>query len=152
MGDSYDNQHLQQLIEQRLDLTLAEDEKMNLSELGFIYRHLLPDVSVSEHIDLELEVGSRFLRAATEANGWDPSEVEAVLIGTSGPVTENYTEQIAARAGIPDSALKVSVHKACDGSVGSLEGCPRSCRTNLSSMSIAEALQGKKVLVGGIEG
>lgn len=153
-GDSYDNPHLQQLIEERLALTLADDEKMNLSELGFIYRHLLPDVTEAEHIALELEVGSRFLRAAAAANGWDPSEVEAVLIGTSGPVTENYTEQIASRAGIPDSALKVSVHKACDGSVGSLNLAlnPDLLPHGLDSMSIAEALHGKKVLVGGIEG
>jgi 3-oxoacyl-[acyl-carrier-protein] synthase III len=153
-GESYDNQHLRQLIEDRLSLPLAEDEKMNLAELGFIYRHLLPGVSALEHIELELEVGSRFLAEAAAANGWDPSEVEAVLIGTSGPVTENYTEQIATRAGIPDSALKVSIHKACDGSVGGLNLAlnPALLPNDLSSMSIAEALQGKKVLVGGIEG
>jgi 3-oxoacyl-[acyl-carrier-protein] synthase III len=153
-GESYDNQHLTELIEDRLSLRLADDERMNLAELGFVYRHLLPEISTPEHVELELEVGARFLREAAYANGWDPSEVDAVLIGTSGPVTEDYTEQIAARAGIPDSALKVSVHKACDGSVGGLNLAlnPDLLPTKLASHSIAEFLQGKKVLVGGIEG
>ena len=64
--------------------------------------------------------GARLLREAAKANGWETSEVQAVLIGMSGPVSEDYVEQIARRAGVPESALKVSVHKACDGSVGSL--------------------------------
>jgi len=153
-GDSYDNQHLQQFIEDRLSLTLAENEKMNLAELGFVYRQLLPGISNPEHIELELEVGSRFLREAAAANGWEPSEVEAVLIGTSGPVTENYTEQIATRAGIPEGALKVSIHKACDGSVGGLNLAlnPDLLPNVHLTKNIAESLRGKKILVGGIEG
>jgi 3-oxoacyl-[acyl-carrier-protein] synthase III len=57
-------------------------------------------------------------------------------------------------AGIPDRALKVSVHKACDGSVGGLH---LALNPNLPvnahlHPNVAEALYGRKVLVGGIEG
>jgi len=101
---------------------------------------------------LEIEVGSRLLVAAARANNWNPSEVEAVLIGMSGPISEDYVEQICKRAGIPDEALKVSVHKACDGSVGSLNLALNPELGNANQVNIAKELYGKKVLVGGIEG
>ena len=87
-------------------------------------------------------------------NGWKPEEVEGVLIGMTGPIANDYTERIAKEAGIPDNALKVSVHKACDSSMGALHlvldpdlACSSSIKGN-----IAKELYGKKVLVGGIEG
>jgi 3-oxoacyl-[acyl-carrier-protein] synthase III len=63
-------------------------------------------------------------------------------------------ERIAAAAGIPESALKVSVHKACDGSVAALNlALNPDLPTNRRGIrNLAEALHGKKVLVGGIEG
>ena len=127
---------------------------MNLAELGFNYRHHLPHLSPEEHVELEIEVGARFLREAARACGWEPSEVEGVLIGVSGPATADYTERIAAKAGIQDSALKVSIHKACDGSVAALHlALNPNLPVNLAGVrNLAEELQGKKVLVGGIEG
>lgn len=153
-GDSYDNQALPQLIQERLGEDLTREERMNLSDLGFDYRHHISELSETEHLEVELEVGARFLRAAAQASGWDPSEVDGVLIGVSGPVTNNYLEEISRRAGIPAQALKVSVHKACDGSMGSLN---LALNPNLTlpiggGMNVAEELRGKKVLVGGIEG
>jgi 3-oxoacyl-[acyl-carrier-protein] synthase III len=72
----------------------------------------------------------------------------------AGPATADYTERIAREAGIPDSALKVSIHKACDGSVGGLHLTlnPELPINRRLPFNLAEALQGKKVLVGGIEG
>jgi 3-oxoacyl-[acyl-carrier-protein] synthase III len=153
-GEPYDNAGLSNLVENRLGEPLAGDEKMNLAELGFIYRHHLAELSPEEHLELELEVGARFLREAARACGWQPSEVEGVLIGVSGPATADYTERISAKAGIPDSALKVSVHKACDGSVAGLHlALNPTLPVNLSgARNLAEELRGKKVLVGGIEG
>lgn len=150
-GDSYDNLTLPELVAYRMGSPLSDADKMNLSELGFLSRHHIKDLSDAEHLVLEIEVGSRLLREAALANGWDPSEVQAVLIGMSGPVSEDYVEQICKQAGIPESALKVSVHKACDGSVGSLN---LALNPGLGSnqLNIAEELYGKKVLVGGIEG
>ena len=150
-GDSYDNLTLPDLVAYRMGSPLSDADKMNLSELGFVSRHHIKDLSDAEHLELELEVGSRLLREAALANGWDPTEVQAVLIGMSGPVSEDYVEQICKRAGIPESALKVSVHKACDGSVGGLN---LALNPGLGSnqLNIAEELYGKKVLVGGIEG
>ena len=153
-GDSYDNDSLSSLVENRLGGPLADAEKMNLAELGFNYRHHLPHLSPEEHVELEIEVGARFLREAARACGWEPSEVEGVLIGVSGPATADYTERIAAKAGIQDSALKVSIHKACDGSVAALHlALNPNLPVNLAGVrNLAEELRGKKVLVGGIEG
>ena len=150
-GDSYDNQTLPQLVAYRMGVPMSENDMMNLSELGFVSRHHIKDLSDAEHLELEIEVGSRLLREAALATGWDPGEVEAVLIGMSGPVADDYIEQICRRAGVPESALKVSVHKACDGSVGGLH-LALNPALGSSGINIAEELYGKKVLVGGIEG
>jgi 3-oxoacyl-[acyl-carrier-protein] synthase III len=103
---------------------------------------------------LEVKVGARFLGEAARASGWEPSEVQAVLIGITGPATDDYTERIAREAGIPDSALKVSIHKACDGSVAGLHLAlnPELPTNRRPALNLAEELYGKKILVGGIEG
>jgi 3-oxoacyl-[acyl-carrier-protein] synthase III len=150
-GDSYDNQKLPELVAYRMGTPVSENDMMNLSELGFVSRHHIKDLSDAEHLELELQVGSKLLREAALATGWDPSEVEAVLIGMSGPVADDYIEQICRRASIPEGALKVSVHKACDGSVGGLHLALNPALGN-EGINIAEELYGKKVLVGGIEG
>ena len=151
-GDSYDNQTLPELVAYRMGGPLSDEDKMNLSELGFISRHHIKDLTDAEHLELELEVGSRLLREAALANNWKPEEVQAVLIGMSGPVSYDYVEQICNRAGIPADALQVSVHKACDGSVGGLNLALNPGLGSPGKINIAEELYGKKVLVGGIEG
>ncbi len=151
-GDSYDNQTLPELVAYRMGNPLSDDDRMNLSELGFLSRHHIKDLSDEEHLALELEVGSRLLREAALANGWEPVDVQAVLIGMSGPVADDYVERICNMAGIPEDALKVSVHKACDGSVGGLNLALNPGLGNSGQINIAEELYGKKVLVGGIEG
>ena len=151
-GDSYDNFTLPEFVSRRMGSTLIDADKMNLSELGFVNRHHIQDLTDEEHLELEVEVGSRLLREAALANDWNPKDVQAVLIGMSGPVADDYVEQICQRAGIPDSALKVSVHKACDGSVGGLNLALNPGLGDSGAINIAEELYGKKVLVGGIEG
>jgi 3-oxoacyl-[acyl-carrier-protein] synthase III len=153
-GASYDNETLQVMIGKLLGEPLAETEKLNLSELGFDSRHHLLELSDEEMVDLEVQVGGRFLREAAAASGWEPSEVQAVLLGTTGPVTSDYTERVAKEAGIPDEAVKVSIHKACDGSVAGLNlALNPDLPVNKSlKQNLAEKLLGKKILVGGIEG
>lgn len=151
-GASYDNAALRTFIESRLGQPMQDDEMMNLAELGFLHRHHLPDLSEADHLELELEVGARLLREAALVNGWEPSEVQGVLIGMSGPVATDYVAQVARRAGLPEHVLKVSVHKACDGSMGALHLALNPDLTAENQLNVAEALQGKKVLVGGIEG
>jgi len=154
-GESYDNENLPMFLEERLGHPLQPNEKLNLSELGFRNRHHVPlNLSRDEHIQVELQVGTRFLSEAMKACDWHPSEVEAVLIGMSAPLSEDYLNQITAAAGIPSSALKVSIHKACDGSTSSLHlALNPDLPENLQlDQNIAESLYGKKVLVGGIEG
>jgi 3-oxoacyl-[acyl-carrier-protein] synthase III len=92
------------------------------------------------------------LQEAARANGWNPAEVDAVLIGMSGPASNDYVSLICDRAGISNKALKVSIHKACDGSVGGLNLALNPGLGRKGRMNIAEELKGKKVLVGGIEG
>lgn len=153
-GESYDNDALPHLIEERIGKSLKDDEKMSLSDLGFDYRQHVPNLSPEENLELEIQVGARFLREAAFANGWDPSEVEAILIGTSGPPVDDYLERIARKAGIPEHALKVSIHKACDGSVAGLNLAlnPQLPIHAQLHRNLAKELYGKKVLVGGIEG
>ena len=154
-GDSYDNETLPLFLEQRLGRPLSPNERLNLSELGFLNRHHLPlNLTREEHQKLEVEIGTRFLVEAMKACNWQPSEVEAVLIGMSAPLSEDYLNQITKAAGIPDRALKVSIHKACDGSTSSLHLAlnPELPENEQLDQNIAESLYGKKVLVGGIEG
>jgi 3-oxoacyl-[acyl-carrier-protein] synthase III len=151
-GKSYDNPALNRLIEDRLNEPMLPEETMNLADLGFISRHHIPELTRNEHIQLELEVGTRMLQEAMRVNGWKPSEIGGVLLGISGPVTDDYVYQVCKRAGIPDSALKVSVHKACDGSMGALNLALNPRLAVPGQVNVAEELYGKKVLVGGIEG
>lgn len=154
-GFSYDNDSLPAFLEQRLGRPLLSDERLNLSELGFLSRQHLPlDLTSQEHTQLEVEVGRRFLVEAIKACHWEPSEVDAVLIGMSAPLAEDYLDRISKAAGIPERALKVAIHKACDGSTSSLHLAlnPELPENLQLDKNIAESLRGKKVLVGGIEG
>ncbi|HET6597000.1 MAG TPA: 3-oxoacyl-[acyl-carrier-protein] synthase III C-terminal domain-containing protein [Anaerolineales bacterium] len=154
-GDSYDNETLPLFLEQRLGRPLSPSEKLNLSDLGFSNRHHLPlNLTREQHSKLEIEIGTRFLSEAMKACNWQPSEVDAVLIGMSAPISEDYLNQITRAAGIPESALKVAIHKACDGSTSSLHLAlnPELPENKQLDQNIAESLYGKKVLVGGIEG
>jgi 3-oxoacyl-[acyl-carrier-protein] synthase III len=153
-GESYDNASLPRMLESRLGAPIPDSERLNLAELGFLSRHHIARLSKEENLELEVQMGARFLREAALTCGWDPSEVEGILIGMSAPIAEDYLDRIAHAAGIPDGALKVAVHKACDGSVSSLHLAlnPDLPENKGLSQNIAERLRGKKVLVGGIEG
>jgi len=154
-GESYDNETLPAFLEQRLGHPVPSAERLNLSELGFLVRQHIPlDLTTEENAQLEIEIGKRFLSEAIKACGWQSSEVEAVLIGMSAPLSDDYLNQVSRAAGIPESALKVCVHKACDGSTSSLHLAlnPDLPENQYLSQNIAESLRGKKVLVGGIEG
>jgi 3-oxoacyl-[acyl-carrier-protein] synthase III len=151
-GKSYDNKNLPEFVEGRIGGTLAEDDRMDLGELGFVSRHHIPNLSKEEHVELELEVGTRLIKEAAKSNDWKPDEVDGLLVGMSGPVATDYVTEIARRAGLRQDALKVSVHKACDGSVGALNLALNPELGVPGEVNLAEELQGKKVLVGGIEG
>lgn len=151
-GKSFDNKELPLLINERLGNTLGPSEVMNLEELGFLSRHHIQQLSNSEHLEVELEVGTRLLKQACVANGWEPGDVSGVMIGSSSPASLDYVEEISRRAGIPESAMTVSIHKACDGSMGALHLALNPQLALPGQVNIAEELSGKKVLVGGIEG
>ena len=59
-GVCCDNASLPALVEDQLGYSLGEDGALNLSELGFNWRHILPALSAEEHDALEVEVGARF--------------------------------------------------------------------------------------------
>lgn len=151
-GESYSNLRLPSFVEHRLGSALRPEDVLNLSELGFDFRQHIPDLDPEQHLHLELEVGSRLLKQALTTLGWDAAEVAGVMIGMSGPVAHDYVQRIARMAGIPESALKVSVHKACDGSMGALHLALNPALSQPGQVNVAEQLRGKKVLVGGIEG
>jgi 3-oxoacyl-[acyl-carrier-protein] synthase III len=153
-GPGYDNVALAQFMRKHFGEAFTDADEMDLSQLGFVSRHHAPQLSPAEHIDLEIEVGARFLREAAAANGWQPEEIDGVMIGMTLPVVDDYTERIARAAGIPERAVKVSIHKACDGSMGALHLLlnPKLPVHQQMKRNLAEELAGKKVLVGGIEG
>jgi 3-oxoacyl-[acyl-carrier-protein] synthase III len=153
-GESIDNQALPDFIAERLGEELPFEARLNLSELGFDRRHHIHDMSPSDHLEAELSVASRFLQAAAAACGWLPEQVQAVLVGMSGPASNDFLVQACNRAGIAADALKVSVHKACDGSMGALNLAlnPGLDVFKKLGRNLADELRGKKVLVGGIEG
>ncbi len=151
-GKSYNNANLPEFVASRMGHSLNDDDQLELGDLGFVNRHHVPILTQEENHQLELEVGTRLIKEAAQSNGWEPSEVEGLLVGMSGPITNDYLSEIAQRAGIPDEALKVSVHKACDGSVGALNLALNPELAEPGQVNIAEELRGKKVLVGGIEG
>lgn len=151
-GDTYSNAALTRFVGDRIGTPLADDDVLNLSELGFDFRQHIQDLSDEDHLQAELEVGARLLRRAMQVCGWQANEVDGVLIGMSGPVSHDYVTRISQMAGIPESALKVSVHKACDGSMGGLHLALNPKLSKPGDVNIAEELRGKKVLVGGVEG
>lgn len=153
-GQAYDNLTLPALVEAHLSQPLREGERLNLAELGFTSRHHVPKLTDEEHIALELEAGTRYLTEACRANDWAPAEVDAILLGITTPAIPNFTECIAERAGIPESALKVTIHKACDGAVAGLNLAlnPELAAGNSPGGNLAQRLSGKRVLVGGMEG
>jgi 3-oxoacyl-[acyl-carrier-protein] synthase III len=153
-GESYDNEGLLHFLEKHMGEPLPEADRMNLSTLGFLRRHHVADLEDEQHLELEVEIGARLLREAAKVNGWTPEDVEGVFIGMTGPVADDYTERIAEKAGIPESALKISVHKACDSSIGALHLIlnPELAVNHQIKRNIADEMYGKKVLVGGIEG
>src|SRR5512146_1659798 len=146
-GQGYDNRSLGGFVEDLLGEPLPENERLNLAELGFISRHHIPVLTHEDNTELEVQVGARMLQEAARACGWDPSEVQAVLIGMSAPISEDYLDRIARAAGIPEGALKVAVHKACDGSVSSLHLAlnPDLPENKDLPNNIAESLRGKKI-------
>jgi 3-oxoacyl-[acyl-carrier-protein] synthase III len=153
-GTGYDNEALASVLKNHFGEAFSDDDRMDLSQLGFLSRHHAPELTPEEHIELEVAVGAHFLREAAAANGWKPEEIAGVMIGVTLPVTDDYTERIARAAGIPDSAVKVSIHKACDGSMGALHLLlnPDLPVHKQMQRNLARELAGKKVLVGGIEG
>src|SRR5512133_2124021 len=114
-GQAYDNVALPALVEDCQGRAMEDSERMNLAELGFVSRHHVPNLPDTLQAELEVQVGARFLTEAAHANGWEPAEVDGLLLGVTLPVVPDYTERIARAAGMRESALKVSVHKACDG-------------------------------------
>lgn len=153
-GESFDNERLPSLLEERLGRPLAPEQRLSLADLGFTNRHHIAKLSPEDDLAVEVEIGARLLTEAIRTCGWEASEVEGVLIGMSAPTGSDYIPQICKLAGIPDSALKVAVHKACDSSVASLHLAlnPDMPENKSLNLNIAKTLYGKKVLVGGIEG
>ena len=152
-GEPCGNAELPEAVEHILGHPL-ESSPLNVGDFGFFFRHHVPELTPEEHLEVELAAGARFLTEAISATGWQPDEVDAVLIGVTMPVSEDFVERIASRAGIPEGALKVSIHKACDGSVAGMNLAlnPQLAVNHLLNRNLARELLGKKVLVGGIEG
>lgn len=151
-GESFDNQSLPEYVEGRLGRPLEATERLNLAELGFQHRHHVVGLTPEQNLEVELEAGAQLIRNAARANGWAPADVQGLLIGMTSPIADDYVERIARKAGVRDDAMMVSVHKACDGSIGALNLALNPRLATDGKWNVAEELAGKRVLVGGIEG
>src|SRR3989344_9394358 len=116
------------------------ERPLDMAELGFDSRFHTPELNLAEAKNLEVRVGASLLQEAAHASGWDIGEVDAVLLGLTAPVVPEYTALAAESAGVRPEASKLSVHVACDSSM-------RALHYALTD----DGLQGKKVLVGGVE-
>ena len=150
-GEPCGNAELPEAVEHILGHPL-ESSPLNVGDFGFFFRHHVPELTPEQHLEVELAAGARFLTEAISATGWQPDEIEAVLLGITMPVCPDYVERIAARAGVPERSLKVSIHKACDGSVAALNLALNPELSGGAHGNLADELRGKKVMVGGIEG
>ena len=153
-GKCYNNVTLQLLVEQQLGEPLGATEKLNLSELGFDSRHHLSGLTDEEMVDLEINAGGAVLTGSRLCERLGAIRSPGGAARDHWTCDQDYTERVAKEAGIPDEALKVSIHKACDGSVAGLNlALNPDLPVNKSlNQNLAEKLLGKKILVGGIEG
>ncbi|HWS24741.1 MAG TPA: 3-oxoacyl-[acyl-carrier-protein] synthase III C-terminal domain-containing protein [Anaerolineales bacterium] len=151
-GKDVKNNDLPDFMSERLNSSFLAEETMNLDELGFLSRHQTPRMSQAEYREVEIEVGTKLVKGALEANSWDPKEVDGLFVGSSGPVSPDYLIEIANRAGIREDALKIDIHKACDGSMGALQLVMNENSAPVGDLNIAREMKGKKVLIGGFEG
>ena len=71
---------------------------MNISELGFVSQHHIPKLTEQDDLDLEVEVGARFLRQAAAACHWEPSEYKVFL---SAPADRLWTIMLNKFPGLP---------------------------------------------------
>jgi 3-oxoacyl-[acyl-carrier-protein] synthase III len=153
-GAPIDNAALWEMVESHLGEALSDGNRMSLGDLGFHYRHHIPKLTHDEDVELEVEVGARYVEAAAAANGWAPDEVDALLLGSTVPIVPDLNERIARRVGLRRDVLKVSLHKACDGGVAGLNMVlnPMLHTGRLPGRNLSQELRGKKVLVGAVEG
>ena len=105
-GKSFSNANLPEFVESRMGHPLGDNDQLELGDLGFDSRQHVPVMTQEENHQLELEVGARLIKEAAQGNGWEPSEVEGLLVGMSGPITNNYLSEIAQRAGFQTVRLK----------------------------------------------
>ena len=94
-GKSYDNANLPEFVESRTAQPWNKEDKMELGDLGFVSRQHVPILTQEENHQLELEDRTRLIEAAAQSNGWEPSEVEGLLVGMSGPISNDYLSEIA---------------------------------------------------------
>jgi 3-oxoacyl-[acyl-carrier-protein] synthase III len=139
-GQRVTNEELPDYVGKFLGRSLEPSETLELDSKGFTSRHLTLHLSHKEAAEAELMVAERTIKGAIEANGWDPSQLDALVIGMTSPLFSDFTVEMAKRVGIPESAPKVSVDTACDSSM-----------RGLSWVMQNENLKGKKVLLGAVE-
>src|SRR5260370_34804336 len=115
-GESVKKKRLPLFLKEGVGRRLGPEQRLSLADLGFTNRHHIAKLSPQDDIAVEVQIGARLLKEAARVCGWEPSEEEGVLIGMSAPTSDDYIAQIGRVAGIPYSALKVAIHKACDSS------------------------------------
>jgi len=144
-GRRVPNENLPSYVADFLGRSLDPNEILELESKGFKSRystlHLRSDDQKLEQALAETLVGMKSVEGAIWENGWDSSEIDAVVIGMSSPLDPDFTVDLANLSGISPYAKKVTVHTACDSSMRGLNWV----------LDPKNGLYGKKVILGGLE-
>jgi len=133
-------------VHQRLVLQGIEENKLSTTS-GFdtIY-HQADNIQRAQAIKDELVVAEMVGNTTIEANGWLPTDVDALYLGSGVPVVDdpiidNYAGELARRMGMRENVKVHSTYAACTSGTHEF----------FHALTNPD-LQGKKVLVMGMEG
>lgn len=136
-GREFDNEQLMNFVKDR-----PEKEQKLIDDMikgtGITKRHhTWPPRSRKRHSSLineeQVTVGAKVTREALAANGWD--KVDLLIVTASAPLSDDFAEQIAERAGLANAETKLYC-LACDGAIAALHDVLRTDELKESRVGI----------------
>ena len=140
-GTEFDNEQLMKFVKDRPEKEQRLIDAM-IKGTGITKRHhTWPPRSRKEHSSLineeQVVVGARVTREALAANGWD--KVDLLIVTASAPLSDDFAEQIADRAGLADVETRLYC-LACDGAIAALHDVLRTLRDGRVAITAVEGL------------
>lgn len=124
---------------------VGENEFSRKSGFDVIY-HQADNITRETAIEDELTVGELVGFESLQARGWEPTDVDAIVLGSGVPVVDNeqidnYAGALAQRMGMRENIAAHSTYAACTSGIHEFIGALKD-----------QSLQHKKVLLMGMEG